>query len=156
MDKGSRRSQAVGRIDHISIVVYPENIYKYVDQMSRVFGMEFEPAVVLDDRNVILCMSLIAGIQFVAPIRPEGKNWEKLQNRGEGAMTVVLGVDDLNAAIERAKSNGAEVKYEIELPFSVPWRNKFDTFREAALGDMCTLSLAIGQIEPKPNSGSPD
>jgi len=143
--------QAINHIDHVGIIVYPENVDKYVNLLSNVLGITFDEPIVNGDLGVIAVLSWGSGFEIMAPLRKEGPHWDKLQRFGEGTCTIVFGVDDIDAAIQRAKANGVDLAWEVKLGGDEPWLRRFITFREARLNafdDSFACTLTVSQIEP--------
>ena len=89
-----------------------------------------------------------AGIKVVAPIKEEGAIFEHLKQRGEGNMSLVFGVDDLDTACGRAKDAGLNVGGEIGLLGDEPWADQFSLIREARLETIFGATILLGQVEP--------
>ena len=143
--------QAINHIDHVGIIVYPENVGKYVRLLSNVLDITFDEPIVNDHLGLIAVLSWGSGFEIMAPIRREGPHWGKLQRFGEGTCTIIFGVGDIDAAIEHAKANGAELAWEVKLGGDEPWLRRFKKFREArlkAFDDDFACTLTVSQIEP--------
>ena len=141
--------QAIDRIDHIAILVYPENIQKYVDKISRVFGITFSEPSRNDNVGVIAAVSWDSGLEILAPTDKTSANWKRLEKAGEGTMIIVFGVADIDAAIRRAEENGVGIAYQVKLTGEEPWRDRFTVFREAKLENIFETTFVLSQIEPK-------
>ena len=143
--------QAINHIDHVGIIVYPENVDKYVTQLSNVLNIRFEEPIVNDELGTIAVLSWGSGLEIMAPLRQKGPHWDKLQRFGEGTCTIIFGVKDIDAAIDRARANGADLDWEVSLGGDEPWLRRFKTFREArlrAFSEDFACTLTVSQIEP--------
>lgn len=144
--------QAIQKIDHVAIIVYRENLDAYVAKFSAVLGIEFDRPTIVESTGVVAALSWDSGLEILAPLRNEGRYWDRLQKYGEGSTIIVFGVQDMDAAQQRARDAGVEVGFEVELRGTEPWFDRFEVFREARLnmfdGDPC-VSMALSQIEPR-------
>ena len=143
--------QAIGHIDHVGILVRRENVDKYVALLSGALGITFEEPLVNDDAGVIAVLSWGSGFEIVAPLREEGRYWERLQRFGEGTCNIVFGTKDIEAAISLAKAHDVDLDWEVKLEADTPWLARFKTFREArlrAFPDEFAATLMVSQIEP--------
>ncbi|MFD8339328.1 VOC family protein [Streptomyces solisilvae] len=143
--------QAINHIDHVGIIVHRDNVQKYTDLFTQVLGITFDEPIVNHDAGVIAVLSWGSGFELMAPLRDEGPYYERLQKFGEGTCTIIFGVPDIDAAIERAGREGAPLDFEVELEGDEPWLARFKQFREArlkAFDDDFALSLTLSQIEP--------
>jgi 4-hydroxyphenylpyruvate dioxygenase-like putative hemolysin len=143
--------QAINHIDHVGIIVYPENVDKYVKFLSELLEITFDEPIVNHDAGVIAVLSWGSGIEIMAPMRKEGRYWEKLERFGEGSTTIIFGVKDIDAGIARAKRMGVELDFEVKLEGDEPWLRRFKHFREArlhAFDENFASTLTLSQIEP--------
>jgi predicted enzyme related to lactoylglutathione lyase len=143
--------QAINHVDHVGIIVYPENVEKYVKYLSDVLNVTFDEPIRNEAVGVIAVLSWDSGLEIMAPMRKEGRYWDKLQKFGEGTVTLIFGVKDIDAAIRRAKEHGADLDFEVTLNGDEPWLKRFKKFREARLKAFSSdfaLTLTVSQIEP--------
>jgi 4-hydroxyphenylpyruvate dioxygenase-like putative hemolysin len=145
--------QSIQRIDHIAILVYRENFEKYVESLSETLDVRFDPAISHEELGIHVAVSWESGLEILAPLRHEGRYWERLQKHGEGTCSIIFGVKDIDAAIARAKSKGVDVPWQITLhdDSGKPAFNRFKYFREASTTLFDTdfaASLSLCQIEP--------
>jgi hypothetical protein len=144
--------QAIQRIDHVGIIVYPENVDKYVKKLSDLLDITFDEPIVNEAAGNIAVLSWDSGLEIMAPLRKEGRYWERLQRFGEGTITLIFGVKDIDVAIGRAKKHGVDVDFEVKLSGDEPWLTRFKSFREArlkAFDPEFAMSLTLSQIEPR-------
>jgi hypothetical protein len=105
----------LNRVDHFIWVVRPENIARYVEQATRLFGVEFEhmhgPTVAGTDRDCYV--SFDAGLEFMAPLgrgdATSAQFLDYLEEHGEGPWGFVFGVADLGEPSARARAAGFPV-----------------------------------------------
>lgn len=143
--------QAVNHVDHVGIIVYRENLPKYVQRLSDLLGVEFDEPIVNEGAGCIAALSWGSGFEIMAPIRNEGRYWDRLQRFGEGTCTIIFGVPDIDAAIKRARSQGAEVDFVAKLEGDEPWLTRFSSFREARLNafdDGFSATVSLSEIVP--------
>jgi hypothetical protein len=140
--------QAIQHVDHVVILVRQENLRTYAERLSTILGISFdEPIVSASGTLVTFCWD--AGLEIIAPTREEGVYWERLQRFGEGTVSIVFGVADLDEGIKRAQANGAPVFREAKVNGDEPWLTRFSTFREAGLSafsDELSCSFVLSEI----------
>jgi hypothetical protein len=144
-------AQAVQHIDHIAIVVYPENLSNYVEKISRLLGVTFDPPIRSEDAGVIAALSWDSGLELVAPLRQEGRYWKKLEKFGEGSTVIIFGVKDIDASVARVKESGIQTR-EWKFSRDIPWLSRFKLFREVkleAFDENFATELTLSQIEPR-------
>jgi hypothetical protein len=139
--------QNIRRIDHVAILVSAENFESCVARMTRVLEVKFVRAQ-RKDLGLLIAMDWDAGLEILAPTGQESPLWQRLQERGEGYVSIIFGVKDLDAAKARAKAEGLFVGPEVGLTGEEPWAARFDVLREASLGPICGVNIALGQVEP--------
>lgn len=144
--------QAIQKIDHVAIIVYRENLDAYVKKFSAALGVEFDEPAIVESTGVIAALSWDSGLEILAPLKNEGRYWDRLQKYGEGSTIIVFGVKDMDAAQQRARDAGVDVGFEVKLGGTEPWFDRFSTFKEARINmfdsDLC-VSMALSQIEPR-------
>lgn len=148
--------QSVQRIDHVAIVVKEENAHKLADRLSAALGITFAEPLVNEAHGLLIIVSWEAGLEVMAPTREEGLYWERIQRYGEGTVSIVFGVADLDDGAQRARDNGVEVMAEAKLNGNEPWLDRFSTFREARLGPLgldLACFLTLSEIVPVPDAG---
>jgi 4-hydroxyphenylpyruvate dioxygenase-like putative hemolysin len=144
--------QAIQKIDHVAIIVFRENLDAYVQKFSAALGITFDEPAIVESTGVIAALSWDSGLEILAPLKNEGRYWDRLQKYGEGSTIIVFGVKDMDAAQQRARDAGVEVGFEVKLGGTEPWFDRFSTFKEARINmfdsDLC-VSMALSQIEPR-------
>lgn len=144
--------QAINRLDHLAILVKYENVEKYKKQFSDVLGIVWDEAVVNQSAGVIAVPSWDSGLELIAPMQQSGRYWDRIQKFGEGSVTIIFGVPDLDAAIKRAEENGAPLRFNIKLEGNEPWLKRFKVFREAKVDmfeEEFASTITLSQIEPR-------
>lgn len=144
--------QAIQKIDHVAIVVYRENLPAYVEKLSKTLGICFDEPAIVESTGVIAALSWDSGLEVLAPLKEEGRFWDRLQKFGEGTSIIVFGVQDMDAAKQRALEVGVKSGPEVQLGGTEPWYDRFETFREVGLGIFdqdLPVSIALSQIEPR-------
>lgn len=144
--------QAIQKIDHVAIIVYRENVDTYVERISAALGITFDEPAIVESTGVIAALSWDAGLEILAPLREEGRYWERLQKHGEGSTIIVFGVKDMDAAQQRARDAGIEVTHQVKLGGTEPWFDRFEVFKECGMTTFdppIACSIALSEIVPK-------
>jgi hypothetical protein len=139
--------QNIRRIDHIAVLISAANFDSCVGRLTRVLEANFVRAE-RKDLALLIALDWDAGVEILAPTGPGSPLWKRLQEKGEGEVTIIFGVKDLEAAKARAEADGFLVGPEIGLLGDEPWAARFDVLRENSLSAICGINLALGQIEP--------
>jgi hypothetical protein len=142
----------IRRIDHVAMLISAKNFENCVQRLARTLEVEFVRAE-RKDLGLLIALSWDAGLELLAPTGPESPLWARLQEKGEGEVTIIFGVKDLEASKARAQKDGFSVGPEIGLTGDEPWAHRFDVLREVALSEICGLHIALGQIEPSAREG---
>ncbi|GAY22198.1 VOC family protein [Sphingobium fuliginis] len=143
--------QAKQRIDHLAIIVRPENLDAYVEKFSKLLGVTFADSIHAEDAGVRAALSWDSGLEIVAPLRPEGRYYERLQRFGEGCTVLVFGVENIDDAAARANGMGIETR-EWRFDPSFPWLKRFRSFREVkveAFPPEFAMELTFSEIVPR-------
>jgi hypothetical protein len=139
--------QNVRRIDHVAILISPDNFETCIDRITRTLGVEFVRSK-REDLGILAAIDWEAGLELVAPSSPSSPLWTQLQKGGEGQVSIIFGVEDLDAAKARARAEGFRTGPELGLNGEEPWASRFSVLREVFLSPFCGIRLALGQIEP--------
>jgi hypothetical protein len=140
--------QNIGRIDHVAILVYPQNFESCVERLARALQLSFQRAH-REDLGLKIATDWDAGLEILAPTGPESALWSQLQKRGEGHMSIIFGVKDFEEARKRAEREGFSAGPEVGLIGSEPWADRFSVLRETSLSEICGINLVLGQVEPR-------
>jgi hypothetical protein len=144
-------AQITNRIDHVAWMCRPENHDAYVEKLSKLFGVTFEADDGGPDFGMRITWSWSAGLEVLSPAG-EGSHlsdmgWNFLNKKGEGLFAVVMGVDDVAATIEHARSLGYDPSPLYSLPETQkPWRKRVQECTESVLEHWLDGNLAIGRI----------
>jgi len=144
-----KHAKNVKRIDHVVITVLPHNFTAAIAKFSEVLGITFEGPIQREDAGVQAAISWESGMEIIAPLKAEGRFYERVVERGEGHMTVVFGVDNFDDACKHAAAAGVLPGAEIGLLGDEPWANRFTVLRESSLAPMFGATVVLGEIEPK-------
>ena len=140
--------QNIGRIDHLAILVYPQNFENCVERLTRVLQISFQ-CCHREDLGLKIAIDWDAGLEILAPTGPESPLWPQLQKKGEGHMSVIFGVKDFEEARKRAQQEGLSTGPEVGLSGIEPWADRFSVMRETSLSEICGINLVLGQVEPR-------
>ena len=143
--------QIKNRIDHVAWMCRPENHDAYVEKLSKLFNMTFEADDGGPDFGLRITWSWSAGLEVLSPVGTElpysKMCWDYLNKRGEGLFAVVMGVDDVEEAMERARSIGCEPTPLIYLPQTdKPWLKRVQECTESVLDVFLDQNMAVGRI----------
>jgi hypothetical protein len=138
----------VRRIDHIAILISPHSFEDCVQRLSRALEVEFTLAR-RDDMGLLIAIDWDSGLELLAPTGPESPLWSRLQEKGEGHVSIIFGVGDVDEAKRRAESAGFVAGAEIGLIGDEPWAARFERLREIPLSEICGINLVLGQVEPR-------
>lgn len=143
------------RISHVVIAVKPDRFDQAVRDASTVFGAAFD-VLVRKDLGVQVAMSWDAGIELQSPLDLDDESPLSvfLRDRGEGILAFVHRVENLDAAVERARGVGlAPVARMDGLAGVEKWAQRFTRIDEAMFLDFYGAVFALGQIEEAEGSG---
>ncbi|MBF6334104.1 hypothetical protein [Nocardia transvalensis] len=141
---------AKNRIDHFTWLVEPENLPRYVKQMSELFETTFDE-VFNESAGVRALISWDAGLEFAAPygdLPAADALRAVLAERGEGPFAIVVRVPSIDASSERAAALGWPIDRQLlELEAGVSSTTKVTSARERVIGSFLNTSLLFGEIE---------
>lgn len=140
------REQNINRIDHLAILVSAGSFENCVNRLTSALDARFVRAE-RGDLALLIAVDWDAGLEILAPTGPDSPLWNRLQTHGEGQVTIIYGVKDIDAGAARAKAAGFKLGGEIGLAGSEPWAAQFDVLREIPLSEICGIRIALGQIE---------
>ena len=142
-------AQCINRIDHIVWLVHAHNQEAYVEKLGKLFRTRFDGPLVRLDMGCRFWVSWEAGLEIFAPW---GDNdyasiWSKrLEERGEGVLSMVFGVPDIEEASEHARQLDYQVSPIIGLSGDEPWMHKLESFKEVMIGDFLGTIMSFGEI----------
>lgn len=146
------------RIDHVAWMSRPENHDSTVEMLSKIYDITFEADDGGPEFGLRLTWSWSAGLEVLSPVGDGPyatmcRNY--LEKRGEGLFAVVMGVDDVPAAMERARGLGYEPSPLLALPETKKaWLKRVQDCTESVLHVFNDQNLAVGRIitdEPGPS-----
>jgi glyoxalase/bleomycin resistance protein/dioxygenase superfamily protein len=135
-------------IDHIAWISWPRNLDANIarlEQLADTRLTRFERK----ELGIIICANWEAGLEILAPSEQPTtfnqalRDW--LEKRGEGVMSVVFGVRDLNAHAQRLRSLGIEVGPELDDHPASPWHDQF-VLRERVTAEVMNSQFVLGDI----------
>ena len=149
-------NQNTNRVDHIVMLVRPENLEACVERLANVLGAEFQ-SFVYEPQGLRGAISLESGLEVITPLREDSLLSRQLAEHGEGIHCVVYGVRDADEAKTRAEQHGMPC-YRIHdvlgpgtSPFTV---EHFQVLRECHFRERIFGALFVAsQMEPHQATG---
>ena len=145
--------KVVNRIDHVAWLCRPENIESYVEKLKQILDAGWDGPFFRETWGICNYLSWSSGLEILAPIpgsdTPQARELnEHLDRRGEGLLSVVLGVRDIKQAVIDARSKGIDADEPFSLGFP-HWTKKVGQSWEAIAGNFMNTMIVYGQIEYK-------
>lgn len=139
----------INHVDHVAWISRPENIEANVAQLEKLTGAKltrFERK----DMGFVMYISWEAGLEVVAPLDyPTEFNQmlrEWLDTRGEGVMSVVFGVKDLDKHKARLEALGIPVGPLMDDHPESPWHDKIVLWERMG-GMVMNSCIVLGDID---------
>ena len=136
-------------IDHVAWISWPETLEANIAQLEKLAGAKltrFERK----DMGFVMYINWEAGLEVVAPLPEptEFNQWlrEWLETRGEGVMSVVFGVRDLDKHKARLEALGFEVGPLMDDHPESPWHDKLKLWERLA-GQAMNTNFILGDID---------
>jgi hypothetical protein len=136
-------------VDHVAWISRPETLNANVAELEKLTGaklVRFERK----DMGFVMCIDWEAGLEVVSPMRePTDFNqglYEWLETRGEGVISVVFGVRDLEKHKARLEGLGVPVGPLMDDHPDSPWHDKINLLERAA-GIVMNSTLILGDID---------
>jgi hypothetical protein len=136
-------------VDHVAWISRPENLEANVAMLEKLADAKltrFERK----DMGFIRYISWEAGFEVVSPMEePTEFNqmlWEWLDNRGEGVMSVIFGVKDLDKHQARLAAQGIEAGPLMDDHPDSPWHHRLVLWERMA-GQVMNSVLVLGDID---------
>ena len=136
-------------IDHVAWISRPENLEANIAQLEKLTGAKlarFERK----DMGFIMYISWEAGLEVVAPMAEptEFNQWLRqwLETRGEGVMSVVFGVRDLDKHKARLEALGVPVGPLMDDHPDSPWHDQLVLWERQA-GEVMNTAFVLGDID---------
>jgi hypothetical protein len=139
----------INHIDHVAWISWPRNLVANVARLERLADTKltrFERK----ELGIIICANWKAGLEILAPSEEPTtfnqalRDW--LDKHGEGVMSVVFGVRDLNAHAARLRALGIEVGPELDDHPSSPWHHQM-VLRERVTDEVMNSQFVLGDID---------
>jgi hypothetical protein len=136
-------------IDHVAWISRPENLEANVAQLEKLADAKltrFERK----DMGFVMYINWEAGLEVVAPLSEPTdfnqtlRDW--LDTRGEGVMSVVFGVRDLDRHKARLEALGFEAGPLMDDHPDSPWHNKLVLWERVA-GSVMNSCFILGDID---------
>jgi len=139
----------INHIDHVAWISWPRNLDANIarlEQLADTRLTRFER----QELGIIICANWEAGLEILAPSeQPTAFNQalrDWLEKHGEGVMSVVFGVRDLNAHAERLRGLGIAVGPELDDHPASPWHHQF-VLRERVATEVMNSQFVLGDID---------
>ena len=136
-------------IDHVAWICREENLDRNVKMLSALCNVDFGEPAVRGDLGLTIYLSWEAGLEIVAPhtgVTPYNRLLhERLEQRGEGMWGVIFGVDNLEAARERARTLGFTPSPVVGEAPDTPWAGKVQV-QESRATEFLGTWLIFGEI----------
>jgi hypothetical protein len=136
-------------VDHVAWISRPETLAANVAELEKLTGaklVRFERK----DMGFVMCIDWEAGLEVVSPLsEPTDFNrglHEWLEARGEGVISVVFGVRDLENHKARLEALGVQVGPLMDDHADSPWHDKIRLFERAA-GIVMNSTFILGDID---------
>ncbi|CAN7316622.1 hypothetical protein LJR225_001782 [Phenylobacterium sp. LjRoot225] len=136
-------------IDHVAWISWPETLEANIAELEKLAGAKltrFER----QDMGFVMYISWEAGLEVVSPLPEptEFNQWLRdwLDTRGEGVMSVVFGVRDLERHKARLEALGFEVGPLMDDHPDSPWRDTL-TLWERQAGVVMNTNFILGDID---------
>ena len=105
--------RSVGKVDHVVMMVWPENLDAAVERVRQLCEVEFEYFDV-PVQGVKGALSTETGLEFIAPRRDGSSSSDSLvrllEEKGEGLHSITFGVADAHATHERITRQGFKTR----------------------------------------------
>ena len=159
----------MNRLDHVVWVAHAHNVARYADKLATIFDCEFDHRYGPDyDSPIDLYLSVQAGLELIAPVpNADGTAFDPrkqataamlaqhLDERGEGAFSIVFRVPDLKAAADRLNGHGYNVGAVVpgspdraaRTAAISAWTKNIQDIDERFVGQFLGMNLLIGQFE---------
>jgi hypothetical protein len=136
-------------VDHVAWISRLENLAANIAELEKLTGAtltRFERK----DMGFVMCISWEAGLEVVAPLEEptDFNQWLRdwLDTRGEGVISVVFGVRDLDRHKARLAALGIEVGPLMDDHPDSPWHDKLVLWERQA-GMVMNTNLILGDID---------
>lgn len=136
-------------VDHVAWISRPETLAANIAQLEALTGAQLT-RFQREDMGFVMHISWEAGLEVVSPMetRTEFNQmlWDWLDTRGEGVMSVVFGVRDLDAHKARLAALGFEAGPLMDDHPDSPWHDKLVLWERMA-GIAMNSCIILGDID---------
>lgn len=145
--------KVVNRVDHIAWLCRSENLEAYVEKLKNMLEVKWDGPHVREHWGIVNYVSWSSGLEILSPIEgsetPHARQLnDHLEQKGEGLLSVVLGVRDIRRAVADARSRGIDAQEPFSLGFP-HWTSKLGQSWEAIAGDFMNTMMVYGPIDYK-------
>jgi catechol 2,3-dioxygenase-like lactoylglutathione lyase family enzyme len=140
-NEGTAVRRSEHRVDHVALVVRKENLDDAVSRFSALFAIQMEGP--FRSAGLTIYINWDAGLELLSPEDETADNAPArfLRDRGEGLFRLIFGVDDLDAARQRAASSGVRTRDINAFDLNPEWAERYERMDEALLDDPIFGSL---------------
>jgi len=142
-------AQCINRIDHIVWLVHAHNQEAFVEKFEKLFRTHFDGPLIRQDFGAQFWVSWEAGLEILAPWGESeyAKMWsDRLEQRGEGVLSMVFGVPNIEEACDHARQLDYQVSPITGFSGDEPWMHKLETFKQAIVGDVLGTLIGFSEI----------
>jgi hypothetical protein len=136
-------------VDHVAWISWPATLNENVARLETLAGVKltrFERK----DLGIVICANWEAGLEILSISDPPTefnralRDW--LETRGEGVMSVVFGVRELDVHERRLRLLGFDLGPLLDDDPASPWHHKL-RLRERIAGEVLRTSFVLGDID---------
>jgi len=142
--------QFIDRVNHVVWMSSLERFDENVRSLERTCNTQLAGPFDRADLGVRIAISFSAGVEVLAPLDAStsfGKILhEQLATRGEGVFAVVIGVNNIETALSRARELGYSDEHIYEPRGGEPWEKHTVVNKEVALGSLMNTRFGLCEI----------
>jgi hypothetical protein len=139
----------IDHLDHIAWISWPDTLNENIARLEQLSGVKL---IRFDrkDLGIIICVNWEAGLEILSYSEPATefnrtlRDW--LSSHGEGVMSVVFGVKDLDAHKQRLRWWGIDVGPLVGNDPASSWHEQL-ALRSRVAGDVLNTSFVLGDID---------
>lgn len=140
--------QFINHLDHFVWVCKTENLERYVQQFSDLFGAKFDGPFERENWFRVY-VSWDTGFEISAPLTEDSRGGQHLKKHGEGPYAMVFGVEDLEAAKSHARELGYDPSEDILQTGEEPWTYRLESIVEAYVGEVLNTTMLFRHVVRK-------
>jgi len=149
-------SQNIQRVDHVIYAVRPENQKAYVEQMSKLCGINFHGPTERPKTGLRTYINWSAGINIVAAVSdavPIGAQIASMvEQRGEGLIGIAFGVADMMKARQHAQDLGYDISDLIQNDGTEPYAAETEIMLETVVGNIMNNMFLFAEVKLTPDA----